>query len=33
LMTSSFSWKTWLTMRTMYVLFWKSFEKLVFMPN
>ncbi len=32
-MTSSFSQITWQTMNVMYVLCWKSFEKLVFMPN
>jgi hypothetical protein len=33
LMTFSFYWKTWQTMSAMYVLFWKNFEKLVFMSN
>jgi hypothetical protein len=32
-MTSSFSRRTWQTMNAMYALFWKSSEKLVFMPN
>ncbi len=32
-MTSSFSQRTWQTIIAMYVLFWKSSKKLVFMPN
>jgi len=33
LMTTSFSQRTWRTMSTMYVWFWRSFERLDFMPN
>jgi len=33
LMTSSFFWRKWHTMNATYVLFWKSFGKLVFMSN
>jgi len=32
-MTSSFFRRTWMTTNAMYVLFWKSFRKLDFMPN
>ncbi len=32
-MTYSFSQRTWQTINSMYILFWKSFENLVFMPN
>ncbi len=33
LMASSFFQRTWQTMSAMYILFWKSSKKLVFMPN
>jgi hypothetical protein len=32
-MTSLFSQKTWRTMSTMYIWFWRSFKRFDFMPN
>ncbi len=32
-MTSSFSQRTWRTMNTTYIWFWRSFKRLDFMPN